>query len=418
MSATDSFRAFADCLREPALLVSTAGDVMALNSAASTLLGAGHLAGTLTFRLADFLHGGGAALDDFIRACSRSRQPIFASFTLRSPAGEPQSFRTEGLLYEPATHNTPAMVFLRLIRREAANAPLVALDERLRAYARGHSGRPRYASVNEVVTAASALLRPLLGDEIELVTRLASDAPFVYLDPARLERVLVNVGIHGRDKMPQGGRLTIETSPADDAVTTIYVRDSGLVLSAADLDVLFEPVVGSSRSGLSLASARATLHELGGRIDVTSWRDTGTAFTIMLPVIPPPREGAVARPPETTILVVDDDDTARELIADSLHSAGFTVLSAGDGAAAIEIARARSTAIDLLVTDVVMPRMTGPKVAAALREKQPNMRVLYISGYTDKNDLPLDAPTAPSAFLAKPFTRGTLIGRVQALLDA
>ena len=132
MNVTESFRAFADCLREPAILVSTVGDVLAMNAAAGALLGIAPLAHTMTFRMADFLHGGGAALDDFIRACSRTRQPIFASLALRSPSGDAQPYRAEGLLYQPAAQGLPATVFLRLVPRAAASAPLVSIDERLR----------------------------------------------------------------------------------------------------------------------------------------------------------------------------------------------------------------------------------------------------------------------------------------------
>jgi hypothetical protein len=423
-SAPESFRAFADCLREAAILVSPTGDVLALNTAAGSLLGLGPLAGSLSFRLADFLHGGGAALDDFIRACSRTRQPIFASLALRSPSGDSEPYRAEGLLYQHADSASPATVFLRLIPSAAANAPMVALDERLRSFARGHSMTPHHVSVNDLVTSAAALLRPLLPGGIELVTRLARSAPIVYLDPSQVDRVLVNLGVHARDQMGELGKLTIETGGAEGGFAPIVVRDTGPAFAAATLATIFEPFVTTSVPspgvGLSLASSRAILLELGGHIDVESRAETGTVFTVRLPV-PEDASAQMHRkriPTTVTVLMVDDDEVARELMADSLQNAGFVVFSAGDGAAALEIARARSGVIDLLVTDVVMPRMNGPRVAALLAEHQPGLRVLYVSGYTDGIDLPPRSADAPSAFLAKPFTRATLIAKVQALLEA
>jgi two-component system, cell cycle sensor histidine kinase and response regulator CckA len=423
-SAAASFRAFADCLREAAILVSTTGDVLALNATAGNLLGVGPLAGTLSFRLADYLHGGGAALDDFIRACSRTRQPIFASLALRSPSGVAQSYRAEGLLYQQADDTSPATVFLRLIPSASANAPMVAIDERLRSFARGHSGAPRHVNVNDLVAAAAGLLRPLLSDGIDLVTRLSPRAPVVYIDPSQVDRVLVNLGVHARDQMGGIGTLTIETDSADSGFAPIVVRDTGPAIAAETLATIFEPFATAHAAlpggALSLASSRATLLELGGHIDVESPAEGGTVFTVRLPL----PEDASAQPAgrraaeSVTVLIVDDDDVARELMADSLQSAGFVVLSAGDGLAALEIVRAHTSAIDLLIADVVMPRMNGPRLATALREHQPGMRVLYISGYTDGIDLPLNVPNFHSAFMAKPFTRATLVAKVQALLEA
>lgn len=432
MNVTESFSAFADCLREPAILVSTTGDVLALNAAAANLLGIGPLTGTMTFRLADFLHGGGGALDDFIRACARTQQPIFASMALRSPAGESQHYRVEGLLYRQDSFEGPAAVFLRVTTREAASAPLLAIDERLRAFARGHAGTRRHISVNEIVASAGSLIRPLLGDDIELITRLSPDAPVVHLDPSTLERVLVNLAVHSREAMPRGGRVTIETSevwdgPGRQRFATIVLRDTGPALTSDERAAIFEPASRSAsagQSGISLASCRTTLADLGGGIDAEggidadSGRRTGTVFVVRVPAADgPPARWSERSPESTTVLVVDDDETARELIADSLQAAGFKVLSASDGPAALEIARAQAANIDVLVTDVVMPRLTGPRVAQVLRERVPALRVLYVSGYTDGVDLPPDTAESRSAFLAKPFTRGTLVGRVQALLD-
>ena len=224
--------------------------------------------------------------------------------------------------------------------------------------------------------------------------------------------------------MPRGGRLTFETGERQTStrVATIVMRDTGPALSADERAAVFEPFAPASTyqagAAMRLASCRTTLNELGGEIEVESGPG-GTTFTLTLPAAEGSAEGSPQPAAESiTVLVVDDDDTARDLIADSLQSAGFKVLSASDGNAAVEIARAHESHIDLLVTDVVMPRLTGPRVAQMLRQTAPRMRVLYVSGYTDGVDLPPDTPESRSAFLAKPFTRGTLVGRVQALLDA
>jgi CheY-like chemotaxis protein len=192
--------------------------------------------------------------------------------------------------------------------------------------------------------------------------------------------------------------------------------------SAAALEATFAPWSSdnseAARSGISLASSRAAISEIGGTIDVRSGETTGTVFIIRVPLaraagLSPAAQRAAA----ITILVVDDDEVARDLIVGALSNAHFTVLSAADGARAVELVREHDDVINLLVTDVVMPRLNGPRVAEILRERHPKMRVLYLSGYTDGVDLPINAPGAPSAFLAKPFTRGTLVARVQALLD-
>ena len=432
MNVTESFRAFADCLREPAMLVSTAGDVLALNTAAANLFGINAATATMTFRIADFLHGGGAALDDFIRAASRTRQPIFASLQLRTPSGAEQVYRAEGVLYHPATRDVAATVFLRLMPRESANAPMVALDERLRAFGRSHAGTPRFLTVNDVVSITSDMLRPLMGENVEVVTRLAPNAPLVFLEPAQLERVLVNLAIHARDAMHGHGRLTIETGERVVAAhqaaerfaryATVSVRDTGPALTREEQASIFEPnsalLSRPQGAGISLASCYATVTELGGRIEVDDRSRTGTTFVVLLPVV----DSAVPTPPDVssesmTILVVDDDDNVRDLIADSLQSARFSVLSASDGASALEIARSHSEGIDLLITDVVMPGLTGPRVAQVLRAENPRLRVLYVSGYTDRVDLPRDPSGSEAAFLGKPFTRGTLLGRVKALLE-
>jgi CheY-like chemotaxis protein len=240
--------------------------------------------------------------------------------------------------------------------------------------------------------------------------------------------------VHAHDVMPEGGRVIIETghrilTGAEGALAagryaTITFRDSGPPLTPDQDARLFLPFAPTTAlpqdSGISLASSLATLRELGGDIQVHSTPETGTIFVLFVPEAQGVEEPSAATPPESlTILVVDDDDNARDLIVDSLLSAGFTVLGASDGPAAIAIAQSRGAgSIDLLVTDVVMPRMTGLRVAQALRDTYPNMRVLYVSGYTDRQDLPVESSETRSAFLGKPFTRGALLGRVKALLDA
>ncbi len=371
--------------------------------------------------LGDFLITGAAPLDDFIKASSRTRQPIFATLALRGMSGTPQNYRAEAVVYQPGDQPEPATVFIRLTPFAGGTAAPPAIDPRLQSMVQPHGGTARVVNLNDLVATGAALLRPLLGDRIELVTRLATTAPLVHADPMQVERVLVNVGVHARDQMTAGGQIRIEAGAADSAAT-VTVSDTGPLPSAAALEAMFEPWSSDqsdpARSGISLASSRAAISEIGGTIEVRRGETAGTVFTLRIPLartagLTPAAQRAAA----TTVLVVDDDDVARDLIVGALSSAHYTVLSAADGAGAVDLVRDHDGAINLLVTDVVMPRLNGPRVAEMLRAGHPKMRVLYLSGYTDGVDLPINTPGAPSAFLAKPFTRGTLLARVQALLD-
>lgn len=305
MNAADSFRALANVLREPAVLVAVTGELVAANAAASTLLGI-HDVSSVSHRLADFVSSRVSTGHDFLRACARTRQPIFASMDLRTATGGTATYRIEGLLYQGGRDVTPPAVLLRLTPQHATQEPST-IDLR------------------------------------ELVERFTK-------------------------------------SLGDDGV------------------------------GISVT---AIVAELGSDV-----KDNSDEKVVRVKVPYAPREAvAGTETASRTVLVVDDDDAARELIADSLQSAGFSVLRAPDGATAIEMARAHAGSIDLLVTDVAMPRLTGPRVAQALRADAPQLRVLYVSGYADRIELPADSPLSHSGFLAKPFTRGTLLGRVKALLD-
>jgi CheY-like chemotaxis protein len=252
----------------------------------------------------------------------------------------------------------------------------------------------------------------------------------VHADPGQLEQVIVNLVVNARDAMPTGGTLTIATENgrgADDGMVRLIVRDTGTGMSAATQARIFEPFFTTKDpgrgTGLGLATVYGIVAQSGGRVAVESAIGVGTTFVILLPAsdaaVSTTSEAAVAPPPRgsETVLLVEDEPTLRALAERALRAQGYVVHTAENGAAALNLARAMPGDIDLVVTDVVMPEMSGPMLVTRIAPLQPDVRVLYVSGYADETiaSYRLD-PT--SAFLAKPFTPVSLAWKVREVLDA
>jgi signal transduction histidine kinase len=315
------------------------------------------------------------------------------------------------------------------------------LTRQLLAFARRQVLHPRLLSLNEVVSGLEKLLRTLLGEGVELATVLALDLHPVLADPVQMEQVLLNLAANARDAMPQGGTLTIATSNADlgeDFASThpgsapgphvcLEVWDTGPGIPGHVLPHVFEPFVTTKApgkgTGLGLSTVYGIVKQSGGSVYAENRPGTGAVVRIYLPraegkascVVPAgarqePRGGS------ETILAAEDDPAVRSVLLRGLEPLGYTVLTAAQGDEALALARAHSGTIDLLVTDAVMPGMSGFELAARLMQERPGLRVLYISGHPrdTSGDLGLP-PGAP--FLAKPFPLSNLARAVREVLD-
>ncbi|MFA6111324.1 MAG: PAS domain S-box protein [Candidatus Latescibacterota bacterium] len=321
-----------------------------------------------------------------------------------------------------------------------------ALVRQLLAFSRKQMLRPEVLNLNEVILAFEKMLRPLLGEDVELRLRLDAGLGLVTADAGQFQQVLMNLAVNARDAMTDGGSLTIETANVEltdqdsrlQTLTTpgpyarVSVSDTGAGMDDATQARVFEPFFTTKAlgkgTGLGLATVYGIVKQSGGYIWVYSEVGVGTTFRIYLPRIgdetdPPgtPKEEAAETPSPSrgseTVLVAEDDAGLRRLVRQTLEESGYTVLEAADGRAALRIAEDRGRTVHLLVTDVIMPEMNGRELANTLKAMHPEVKVLFMSGYSegiiDRHGV-LDARVS---FLEKPFDPATLASKVRALLD-
>jgi len=302
--------------------------------------------------------------------------------------------------------------------------------------------QPRVLDLNSIIADVSKMLPRLIGEDIELKILPQASEGWVKADQSQMEQVLLNLAVNARDAMPKGGKLTIETTTVD--LDETYVRqhasiqpgpyvvlavsDTGVGMDAETQAHCFEPFFTTKEqgrgTGLGLATVYGVIKQSGGWIWVYSEPGQGTMFKIYLPKVEENSEtaknakgqSAVPRGTET-ILVAEDQDGIRELARDFLESCGYTVLVAKDGAEAIKIAEQHKQPIDLLLTDVVMPKVNGPELAQRLAVVRPAMKTLYMSGYAERATAHHDALTQDGISLEKPFSLHTLAGKVREALD-
>ena len=286
------------------------------------------------------------------------------------------------------------------------------------------------------------MLRRLLGEDIEILAELEEPLDIVQADPGQVQQLLVNLTVNARDAMPDGGRLVIETSNllvvdeycvAHPEVTpgsyvTLVVTDTGIGMSDEVRSHLFEPFFTTKRqgegTGLGLATCHGIVEQGGGHIWVHSELGQGTEITVLLPVAEgvdrPVKVATVATAPPTgteTVLVVEDDASVRRLAVLGLRSNGYTVIEAANAADALALVGG-GVAIDLLISDVVMPGMRGPELAARIRDLRPSVALLLVSGHADTNEAFRDDGGNVIQLLPKPFTPDGLARRVRELLDS
>jgi nitrogen-specific signal transduction histidine kinase len=305
---------------------------------------------------------------------------------------------------------------LKEIQRAAERA--AGLTRQLLAFARKQVLEPVLLDLNEVAGALVPMLSRLLGTGIEIAMLAADELPPVLADRAQLEQVVINLAINARDAMPDGGTLAIETLH-DEGLVHLSVSDTGVGIDPAQLERIFEPFYTTKDvglgTGLGLATVDGIVTQSGGRVDVTSQPGMGSTFTVTLPAAPEHRgRQPVAHRNEPslggreTILLCEDEAAVRQLVELILTGAGYTVLAAATPADALALAARYGDRIDALVTDVVMPGMTGLELADRLRP----LKALFISGYS------AEAVPPGSAFLEKPFDHAALLAEVRDLLDA
>jgi PAS domain S-box-containing protein len=324
------------------------------------------------------------------------------------------------------------------IRRAAERA--AALTRQLLIFSRREVAKPEVLYLRQVVGDLENLLRRALGERVELETRFDPEPTPVEIDPGQLEQVLVNLAVNARDAMPEGGRLVIEVERADldeeytymhpDTVPGTYVRlkvsDTGIGMDPDTAERVFEPffTTKDEGTGLGLATVYGIVTGAGGRIDVYSEPGLGTTVKVHLPIAQraPSGEATTSRRQRggngEVVLVVEDEPEVRRMAERILGKAGYTVIGKNRGQEAVATCEQPQQAIDLLLTDVIMPEMLGTELVERVRRLRPELKVVYMSGYSHA----VLAPQAlhgseESAFLEKPFSSSDLLGTVSRLLD-
>jgi PAS domain S-box-containing protein len=315
------------------------------------------------------------------------------------------------------------------------------LTRHLLAFSRRQVLQPVFLDLNATVNRLDTMLGRLIGDDIEVVSVLRRDLGTIKADPTQLEQVLMNLAVNARDAMPQGGKITIETANVEIDETYVQQHPSArpgpyVMLSVSDTGVgidkeiqsrIFEPFFSTKEigkgTGLGLSTVFGIVKQSGGSIGVYSELGHGTSFKIYFPryeeapVVIRKEEEKPLRGGSETILLVDDAAPLRGLTRRLLEDCGYTVLDTGDPAEALRIAGKHKGPLPLLITDVMMPGLSGPVLAERLVTTRPETRVLYSSGYADDAVFKYGMLGPDSAFLEKPFTRDDLVRKVREILD-
>ena len=306
------------------------------------------------------------------------------------------------------------------ISHAAERAALIT--RQLLAFSRRQVLYPRVLDLNAVVRRTVTMLERLIGEDVKVRQSLADDLKAVRVDPGQLEQVVLNLVLNARDAMPGGGRLTIETRNAGERIELV-VQDTGVGMDAATRDRIFEPFFTTREglgNGLGLATVYGIVEQSGGEIVVVSAPEAGATFHVLLPAVDeaPTVESVQgeARGGTETVLLVEDEEMLRRLARRVLSQHGYTVLEAGDGDEALTVAEATGSPIDLVLTDVVMPNLSGPELGERISALQPLAKVVYMSGYLDA-DGASSAIARGAEFIAKPFTPSAVIAKIRGVLD-
>ncbi|MBI2838995.1 MAG: PAS domain S-box protein [Acidobacteria bacterium] len=333
----------------------------------------------------------------------------------------------------------PQVVEIRKAAERAAE-----LTRQLLVFGRKQVLLPKLVFLNDIVSNVDRMLRRIIGEDIELNLVLETDLGRVTADPGQIEQIILNLAVNARDAMPDGGRLTIETHNVelDEAYAldhasvrpgpyvVLIVADTGVGMEPETLSRIFEPFFTTKEigkgTGLGLATAYGIVQQSGGHIWVYSEPGKGATFKVYLPRVGIGDESEAGLEPDAvediprgteTVLLVEDDEGVRSLLRSILVGCGYEVLDAPNGEAALEQCAIRTDKLHLVITDVVMPGMSGPEFAAAMATRFRGIKILFISGYTDDHVVRNRILHSKAAFLQKPFTPDGLAKKVRAILD-
>jgi two-component system cell cycle sensor histidine kinase/response regulator CckA len=313
-----------------------------------------------------------------------------------------------------------------------------ALTRQLLTFSSGQAAQPKVTDLNGAVANIEPMLRRLLGDSVELIVLPGADPGPVRIDDGQMRQAIINLATNAREAMPNGGKLVLETSNLEldapaakkagvkaGAYVMLAVSDTGAGMDAETRSRLFEPFFTTKEhgkgSGLGLSMVYGTVKQSDGYITVYSQVNCGTIFEIYLPRVEPATAVPATRRPAAskgseTILLVDDEEGVRKLVSAVLNMGGYTVIEAANGLAALSVYDKNSHKIDLVLADVVMPQMNGFELSLKLAEKNPDLQVLFMSGYRDSAAQSARGEP-PKAFLNKPFTPDILLAKVREVLD-
>jgi len=327
------------------------------------------------------------------------------------------------------------------IQKSAERA--ASLTRQLLAFSRKQTVQPTHLNLNEVVTGIEKLLHRLIGEDIEISTKLEPDLGTVLADSGQMEQIILNLAVNARDAMPEGGKLTIETRRSrvgnagakgqNDLKPGEYVEllvvDSGVGMTSSTQSHIFEPFFttkpAGKGTGLGLSTVYGIVQQAGGVVTFESAPGLGTSFHIFLPRIQSPAKLSVSEGERTghlhggeTVLLVEDDAAVCELVRAVLASQGYSVLAARHPQEAETICKSQPGGVQLLLTDVIMPEMTGPELAKRLTALHPQMRVLFMSGYIDDSVVRQEIRDRGIAYMQKPFSPTSLAKKIREVLDS
>ncbi|MBA2457966.1 MAG: PAS domain S-box protein [Gemmatimonadales bacterium] len=332
------------------------------------------------------------------------------------------------LVLEEVRQADPIRPDLEQIRHAGQRA--AGLTRQLLAFSRRQVLQPCVLSLNTTVTELDEMLRRLVGADIVVETELDPALGYVLADPGQIEQVLVNLAMNARDAMPEGGRITVSTANREDdtASITLTVADTGQGMDAETQGRIFEPFFTTKEpgkgTGLGLSTVYGIVEQSGGHITVASTLGRGATFTIHLPryegpdsALPTRRDRRSLPGGTETLLLVEDETAVRSSARRLLERHGYAVLEARHGADALRVVDEAEREVDLVLTDLVMPEMGGHELVEHLRARRPDLKVLYMSGYTEKA-ITTDGVMPPrTGFVEKPFTAEQLLRRLRELLD-
>jgi two-component system, cell cycle sensor histidine kinase and response regulator CckA len=334
------------------------------------------------------------------------------------------------------------VLYLKVAAIQQAADRATTLTRQLLAFSRKQLLELKVVDINAIVKEIERLLRPLIGENTELLTRLASGLGKTRADAGQIEQVIMNLVVNAKDAMPEGGKITIHTANvnADDSPRREYghiqpglyimlsIADTGHGMDKETQARIFEPFFTTKEkgkgTGLGLSTVYGIVKQTGGYVFVQSELNRGTTFRIYFPRVPDgtdsiesPLVSRAGTGGSETVLLVEDDESLRQLVRETLEAKGYKVLEADNGEAALRIACAHPGSIDMLITDVVMPGMSGRELAKELGASHPQSRILFLSGYTEDTIVHHGVLPPGTVFLQKPFTLQSLASKVREVLE-